>query len=259
MSALLDPGLHGLLVVAVAMTLLWVVSLLRSDASIVDPFWAPGFLLACVTYVARAGLTPRGILVTVLIAVWAARLGSHLLRRNLAHGEDARYAAWRRRHGRRFWWVSLFTVFWLQAGILWVVSAPLLAAAVAGGMPGFLGWLGAAVFAAGFGIEWAADRQLRHFRARDDSRGRVLDTGLWGWSRHPNYFGNAVLWWGLWLIAADGGGWWSIVGPVVMTVLLLRVSGVTLLERDIEERRPEYADYRRRTSAFVPRPPKRHG
>lgn len=256
LTGALDPALHGLAVVAAAMTLLWGVSVVRADASIVDAFWAPGFLLAALAYVLRTGASPRGILVTVLVGAWALRLGTHLLRRNLRHGEDARYAAWRRRHGRRFWWVSLFTVFWLQAVILWIVSAPLLGAAVAGGTPGALWWFGAAVFLAGFLFEWVADRQLRHFRAGGDGAGRVLDTGLWAWSRHPNYFGNAVLWWGLWLIAADGGAWWTVFGPLTMTVLLLRVSGVTLLERDIEERRPAYAAYRRRTSAFVPRPPK---
>lgn len=256
---LLGPGLAGLAAVSAAATLLWGVSLIRRDASIADPFWAPGFALVAATYLLRAGPSLRAWLVLAVVTLWAIRLGTHLLRRNLAHGEDPRYAAWRARHGARFWWVSLFTVFWLQACILWVVSAPLLGAVVAGGTPGALGWVGLLVGLGGLTVEAVADAQLRRFRARAGDGTGVLDTGLWRYSRHPNYFGNAVLWWGLWLVAADGGAWWTAVGPLLMTVLLLRVSGVTLLERGLRERRPAYDDYVRRTSAFVPWPPRDAG
>lgn len=252
-----DIALTGLAVVAAAMTLLWLVSLRVRDASIVDPFWAPGFLLACGTYVA---LTPeRGVrawVVLALTAAWAVRLGSHLLSRNLRSGEDPRYAAMRASHGDRFPAVSLFTVFWLQAVLLWIVSAPLFAAVTSGVPLGALDWIGALVMSGGILIEAIADRQLEAFKADPGNRGRVLDSGLWRYSRHPNYFGNAVLWWGGYLIAVSAGGAWTVFGPALMTFLLLKVSGVTLLERDIEERRPGYADYVRRTSAFVPLPPK---
>lgn len=252
----LDVALAGLAVVAAAMTALWLLSLKLEDASIVDPFWAPGFFLACVTYVALSPeRTPRSWLVIALVGLWAVRLGTHLLRRNLASGEDPRYRAMRASHGERFGVVSLFTVFWLQAVLLWIVSAPLFAAATSPAALGVLDLLGAMVMLTGTLLEAVADRQLRAFRADSSNRGRVLDSGLWRYSRHPNYFGNAVLWWGAWLVAVGAGGAWTVFGPVLMTFLLLKVSGVALLERDIEERRPGYAEYVRRTSAFVPWPP----
>lgn len=252
-----DIALTGLAVVALSMTLLWLVSLVRRDASIVDPFWAPGFFLACATYVTLVpDRSPRAWIVLALTAAWAARLGTHLLRRNLRSGEDPRYASMRASHGDRFPVVSLFTVFWLQAVLLWIVSAPLFAAATSEEPLGPLDRIGALVMLTGILLEAIADRQLEAFKADPGNRGQVLDSGLWRYSRHPNYFGNAVLWWGAYLVAVSGGGAWTVFGPLLMTFLLLKVSGVTLLERDIEERRPGYADYVRRTSAFVPLPPK---
>jgi steroid 5-alpha reductase family enzyme len=164
----------------------------------------------------------------------------------------------RARHGASFGWVSLFTVFWLQGVILWVVSLPLLGAVTGRPPLGVVDALGAAVFAAGFVVEAVADAQLRRFRA-DPTRGAaVMDRGLWRYSRHPNYFGDAVLWWGLYLLAVGAGAWWTVPGPLMMTLLLLKVSGVTLLERGLVETKPEYAAYARRTSVFIPLPPRRH-
>lgn len=257
MSELIPTGAVGLAVVLTAMTVLWLVSLRIRDASIVDPFWGPGFLLVTASWVLAAGpVSPRAVLVLVLVGAWAARLGVHLLGRNRREGEDPRYAAWREEHGDAFWWVSLFKIFWLQAAILWVVALPLLVSVVSRAPMGAWEVVGALVFLAGFLTEAVADLQLRRFRQDPANRGRVLDTGLWRYSRHPNYFGDAVLWWGLWLVAVGAGGWWTVFSPVLMTFLLLKVSGVTLLEKDMEDRRPEYAEYVRRTSAFVPLPPK---
>lgn len=253
----LDIALTGLAVVALAMTLLWLLSLPLKDASIVDPFWAPGFLLVTAVYAWGAGATTaRAWLVLALVALWAVRLGSHLLRRNLRSGEDPRYASMRKEHGDRFWWVSLFIVFWLQAVLLWIISAPLLVAVTSPEPLGPWAVTGTLVFLLGWGMEALADRQLRAFKADPANRGKVLDRGLWRYSRHPNYFGNAVLWWGLWLVAVGAGGAWTVFGPVIMTFLLLKVSGVALLEKDISERRPGYQEYVRRTSAFVPLPPR---
>lgn len=252
---LLVPAATGLGVVVVAAVLVWLVSLRLRDASIVDPLWAPGFLLVGAVYVAVSGPTVRGVLMLTAVALWAARLWWHLFRRNRAEGEDRRYARWRKEHGPAWWWVSLFKVFLLQALILWGVSAPLLGIAVGRTRLGAWDALGFAVFLAGWLTEAVADAQLRAFRRDPASRGQVMDGGLWRYSRHPNYFGNAVLWWGLYLVAVGAGAAWSVFGPVLMTVLLLRVSGVTLLEQDMAERRPGYADYVRRTSAFIPRPP----
>lgn len=277
--SLAAEALTGLAAVMVAATLLWLVSLRKRDASIADPFWAPGFLLLAVVYAAvgsgwgggggstgvptddggPTGLGPRGWVVLLLVAAWALRLGIYLLGRNRREGEDRRYRAMRERHGDAFGRVSLFTVFWLQAVLLWVVAMPLLAALA--GPPGWT-WLdavGAAVAAAGVVMEAVADGQLRRFRADPANQGRVMDRGLWRYSRHPNYFANAVLWWGLYLLAVSAGGWWTAVGPALMTFLLVRVSGVRLLESDMAQRRPEYADYVRRTPAFVPWKPRSSG
>jgi steroid 5-alpha reductase family enzyme len=248
----------GLAAALLAFSVLWIVSLRLQDASIADPFWGPGFLVVTVVYlVVHGDPSPRGLLVTGLVAAWAARLGLHLLTRNRAEGEDPRYAAMRARGGASFAWSSLFTVFWLQAAILWVVSLPVLGA-IAGTVPlGPLDALGAAVFLGGFFTEAIADAQLVRFRADPANRGRILDSGLWRYSRHPNYFGDAVLWWGIYLLAVAAGAAWTVVGPALMTFLLLRVSGVTLLERGLRERKPGYDAYARRTSAFVPWPPRR--
>lgn len=248
----------GLATILLAMTLLWLLSLRLNDASIVDPFWGPGFALVTVAYVWADGrFGPRGLLALGLVSAWAVRLGFHLLKRNRKSGEDPRYRAMRDRHGARFPWVSLFTVFWLQAVLLWIVSAPLAGSVLSAGPLGALDFLGTAVFLVGFALEAVADLQLDRFRADPASAGRVLDTGLWRYSRHPNYFGNALLWWGLYIIAAGGGAYWTVFGPLLMTYLLLRVSGVTLLERSLRTSRPGYAEYADRTSAFVPWPPKR--
>ncbi|HSM61927.1 MAG TPA: DUF1295 domain-containing protein [Longimicrobiales bacterium] len=254
---MIAAAIAGLGVVVTAATLLWLVSLARRDASIADPFWAPGFLVVLLVYVGLAPAGhPRQLLVLLLVGAWAGRLGLHLLRRNLREGEDPRYAAMRREHGARFGLVSLVTVFWLQAALLWIVSAPLLGAAW-GALPlGPWDLAGAVVAASGIVTEAVADRQLRAFRRDPDNRGRVLSRGLWRYSRHPNYFGNAVLWWGLWLLAVGAGAAWTALGPALMTFLLVRVSGVPMLEASLRERRPGYEEYVRRTSAFLPWPPR---
>lgn len=260
---MMTPGfasvaLAGLLVVGLAMTLLWTVSLRREDVSIVDVFWGPGFALAGATYLLVDGrFSDRGVLAVTLVTVWAIRLGTHLLIRNLASSEeDPRYQAMREPHGEQYWWVSLFTVFWLQAGLLWIISAPLLGSVRSDTALGILDGVGALIFAVGLTIETVADLQLKRFRGDPSKKGTVLDSGLWRYSRHPNYFGDFVVWWGLYLIALSGGAWWSAFGPALISWLLLRVSGVTMLERGLKKSRPGYEEYVRRTSTFVPWPPK---
>jgi steroid 5-alpha reductase family enzyme len=247
-------------VIAVLMVGLWLISIRLGDVSIVDPAWGLAFVLvAIVAAVVGDGDPGRRWLLLGLTAVWGLRLGGHLLIRKLHEpGEDRRYASMRAREGAAFVPWSLVWIFGLQGLLVLIVSLPLQVAA--GGSRG-LTWLvfpGGALWAVGFGFESVGDEQLRRFKARADSSGRVMDTGLWRYTRHPNYFGDVCVWWGLWLVALTAGGtWWTAIGPLVMTVLLVRVSGAALLERDIGDRRPNYADYIRRTSAFVPRPPKR--
>jgi steroid 5-alpha reductase family enzyme len=235
---------------------LWLFSLRLKDSSIIDIFWAPGFaLLAWAAVIASRTLMPRGWLVLDLVTVWGLRLGLHILLRH--RGEDRRYGEMRAKFGTRWWWWSLLQVFWLQALLLWGISLPLQAAVASTAPLGALDYLGAMVAAAGLVIEGLADYQLTRFRADAANAGKVMDQGLWAWSRHPNYFGDALMWWGYFLIGFGAShAWWLVLSPIAMTVLLLRVSGVSLLEETIVERRPAYADYIRRTSAFVPWPPK---
>jgi steroid 5-alpha reductase family enzyme len=246
--------------VVAMMIALWVVSLLISDASIVDIFWGLGFVLvAWVSVAVMAAASTRGYLVAVLVTIWGVRLATYLAIRNVGRGEDYRYRAMRAHHGVRFPLVSLGTVFLLQGAIMWTVSLPVQVAVAAGDdLP--LGWLDAAgllLVAAGLCFEAVADAQLSRFKRRPESAGRVMDRGLWRYSRHPNYFGDCLVWWGFGLFGLAAGMWWTILGPAVMTVLLLKVSGVSLLESTIVERRPAYRDYMARTSAFVPWPPRR--
>lgn len=248
-------------VLAVVMTALWALSLVLRDASIVDPFWGLGFAVVAWTSAVVAGsLGTEGATLVALTTVWGLRLAAYLAWRNLGKGEDFRYRAMRKRWGGRFPLVSLGTVFLLQGALLWAVSLPVQLGQDPGPGEG-LGWLagaGIATWAVGLCFETVGDAQLARFKAVPANEGRVLDTGLWRYTRHPNYFGDACAWWGLYVVAlALGAPWWTAAGPLLLSVLLLRVSGVTLLERSLVERKPGYDEYVRRTSAFFPRPPRR--
>ena len=252
--------LGSLAAVTAAMTLLWTLSVRIDDASIVDIAWGPAFVLITWTALLLGdGADGRSALLAALVSIWGLRLGAYLAQRNLGHGEDQRYTAMRRAHPDFARW-SLFGVFWLQALLAWVVSLPV-QLAMADDSPrsvGVLGWVGAAVWLVGLAFESVGDAQLATFKSDPASRGQVMDRGLWRYTRHPNYFGDFLVWWGLFLVAAEtGSAWFGIVGPIVMSVLLTKVSGKDLLERSIGKRRPGYADYVRRTSGFVPLPPRR--
>ena len=255
-----DAALAALGTVVLFMTVVWLLSVARRDASIVDIAWGLGFLAAAWAYqVSAEAATSRQVLVLVLLHLWGLRLALHLLRRNWGSPEDRRYRRMRERGGGSFWWASLFKVFWLQAALAWIVSAPvgvaLLAEAPAtlGGLDG----LGIALVAVGLLFEAGGDWQLARFRRDPANRGRVCDSGFWRYTRHPNYFGDAVVWWGFFAFAAaTPGGWWSAVGPLLMTVLLVRVSGVAMLEPDLRRSKPGYRAYIARTSPFFPWPPR---
>ena len=162
----------------------------------------------------------------------------------------------RKARGKQFPLISLFTIFWFQAFLLWVISLPILGSIASQAPLGFFDILGMVVFLIGLTIESIADNQLALFRAVPANKGHVLDTGLWRYSRHPNYFGEAVLWWGLYLIAVSAAAYWAIVGPILITFLLLRFSGVPMLEEGLSASRPGYSEYIKRTSSFLPWPPK---
>lgn len=250
----------GLAAVLVLMTLTWAVAVLRHDVSLVDRVWGLSFVVLAVVYAAIGdGAAPRTALVLLLVVTWGSRLSWHITRRNWGSGEDARYAEMRRRRPESFPVTSLYRVFWLQAGLAWLISLPL-AAALHRSEPATLRWLdllGLLVWLVGFGFEAIGDRQLRRFLADPANRGAVLDRGLWRYTRHPNYFGDATLWWGYFLFALATGAWWTVIGPAVMTVLIVRVSGVALTDRRMASdgrTRRGYDEYVRRTNAFIPGP-----
>ena len=263
MTGPLDLLLPALAAALSLMTGVWLLSLARRDASIVDVFWGLGFVLvAWLAHWLAPAETPRKTLVAGLVTLWGVRLALYILWRNWGQGEDFRYRAMRERHGRQFAWRSLFVVFWLQGVILWIVSSPILQA-VASPRPAALEWLdmlGVAVFAAGILFESVGDLQLARFKADPAHRGKVLQRGLWRYTRHPNYFGDALVWWGLSLIAlATPQSLWILVSPLLMTFLLMRVSGVALLEKTLRDTKPAYRDYVSRTNTFFPWFPRRRG
>ena len=246
------------MLIAAAMVGLWLLSLALHDVSIVDVFWGLGFVLvAHWTEAHTDGAMARAWLVTALVTVWGGRLAAYLLWRNWGAGEDYRYQAMRRHYGASFWIVSLAVVFGLQGILMWVISLPVQRAVAASGPVelGPLDVLGTLLVIVGIGVESIGDFQLARFKADPANQGRVMDRGLWRYTRHPNYFGDAVVWWGLYCFALATGHPFTIVGPIVMTYLLTRLSGVPLLEKKLARTRPGYADYAARTSTFIPWPP----
>jgi steroid 5-alpha reductase family enzyme len=234
----------------------WLLSLVKKDASIVDTVWGLGFVLIAVVGCAIGeGYETRRILITALTAVWGLRLAGHIFFRNKGEGEDFRYRAMRARHGKRFPVVSLYSVFAVQGLLMWVISLPLQIGEISR-VPAKLTWLdwtGAIVWLIGFAFESIGDLQLARFKAQPKNKGKVMDRGLWRYTRHPNYFGDALLWWGFFLIALNTPlGVWTVISPLIMTGLLMKVSGVALLEKTLIKTKPEYRDYARRTNAFVP-------
>jgi steroid 5-alpha reductase family enzyme len=246
--------------VTLYMVVAWLLSLRLRDASIADVLWGPGFALVGVLSAAVSPPSGRGVLLAVLTCIWGLRLALHIGARWLKKKEeDRRYQAMRAGWGDRFPLASLFTVFLVQGALLWVVSLPLQAGAALGAERplGLVDAAGVLLFCVGLGFEAVGDAQLARFLSDPASRGRVMETGLWRYTRHPNYFGDALLWWGLGLVGAATGAYWCLLGPALMTFLLVRVSGVSLLEKDIAGRRPDYVAYVRRTSPFLPMPPSR--
>jgi steroid 5-alpha reductase family enzyme len=242
------------------MTALWLVSLLLKNSSIVDIFWGTGFVILAWVYftLTPGGFMIRKLLLVILTTLWGLRLSLYILYRNWGKPEDFRYQKWRRESGSRWWWKSFFQVFVLQGLLMWIISTPLLAAqtSILPDRLTALDILGAVLWAIGFFFEAAGDLQLARFKANPVNKGKVMERGVWRYTRHPNYFGDAAQWWGYFLIATAAGGWWTIFSPLLMTALLMRVSGVTLLEKTLETR-PGYKEYIERTSAFIPWFPRR--
>ncbi len=248
--------LAGLATTTMLMFVAWLISLPLRNVAVVDIFWGPA--VASAGLAAFLGSVPgeRGSLAVLLAVLWAVRLALHIYWRSRGQPEDRRYREIRARNEPHFGFKSLYLVFGLQAVLATIIALPLLGAATSSAPLGPLDLLAVALWLAGFIIQAAADLQMARFQQRPDAARRVMDQGLWRYSRHPNYFGETVMWWSLGLIALAGGAWWALAGPLLLTFLLLKVSGVALTEKDIAMRRPEYQAYIRRTSAFVPLPPR---
>jgi steroid 5-alpha reductase family enzyme len=252
----------GLAAVLVLMTVTWGVSVVRHDVSLVDRVWGLAFVVLAATYaVLGDGAGPRTALVLLLVTVWGLRLSIYITKRNWGDGEDERYAKMRARRPDSFPITSLYRIFWLQAGLAWLVSLPLLAALHRGspGTLGFLDVLGVSLWLVGFVFEAGGDWQLSRFLADPRNRGTVMDRGLWRYTRHPNYFGDTVVWWSYLLFALATGAWWAALGPALMTFLIVKVSGVALTDEGMSSsgsKREGYDEYVRRTNAFIPGPRK---
>jgi len=233
----------------------WLFSIVKKDVSFVDSLWSLFFLIAAAVFAYGAQpLSVRGQLVLLLVAVWALRLSLYITARNWGEPEDYRYQTIRANNEPGFAFKSLYIVFGLQGLLAWLVALPLLPAIAADSALNAIDIVAALLWLVGFVFEAGGDYQLSRFRANEENKGRVLDTGLWRYTRHPNYFGDFCIWWAFYLFAVSAGGWWSIVSPILMSLLLLKVSGVAMLERTIGKRRPEYAEYIQRTNAFFPGP-----
>ncbi len=249
--------LHGLAALLIIAVVLWLISIPKRDVSIVDSLWSLLFLLATAVYAVLATNTgPRTLLVLTLVSLWALRLAGYITIRNWGKDEDHRYQQIRANNEPGFVFKSVYIVFGLQAILAWIISLPLLLAVNSSAPLGWLDGLGVALWLVGMVFEAGGDYQLMRFKANEGNRGKVLNTGLWHYTRHPNYFGEACIWWGYFAMAAAAGGWWSFFAPALMTFLLLRVSGVAMLEKDIQERRPAYREYIEQTNAFLPGPVK---
>ena len=249
------PYFIALFIILAVGVISWLVSIVKNDVSFVDSLWSLFFLIAAVVFaIAAQPLTVKGTLVLVLVAVWSLRLSVYITARNWGQPEDYRYQSIRETNEPGFKFKSLYIVFGLQGVLAWLVALPLLPAIASSSALTIVDVVAATLWLVGFVFESGGDYQLARFKARKDSKGRVLDTGLWRYTRHPNYFGEFCMWWAFYLFAVSSGGWWSIVSPLLMSLLLLKVSGVAMLENTISDRRPEYADYIRRTNAFFPGP-----
>lgn len=250
-------GFYGLGVMLVMGLVTWLYSLYRKDVSIVDSLWSLMFLAGALTYAVSAdNLTEGNLLLLVLIAIWAIRLSVFLTIRNWGEEEDRRYQEIRANNEPHFNLKSLYIIFGLQAVLAWIISIPLLYALSTATTIGVIEIFAACLWLTGFIFETVADLQLYHFKLNPDNSGKVLDTGLWAYSRHPNYFGEFLIWWAYFVFALSAGAWWTVFSPLLMILLLLRVSGVSLMEKGITERRASYAEYIASTNAFFPGKPR---
>lgn len=252
---------QALLLILMLVTILWLISIFIKNVSIVDLFWGLGFVISASFYFLKGdGNELRKIIVLALVSIWGLRLSGYLSWRNIGKGEDFRYREFRKKYGEdRYWWISYFQTFLLQGILMWLISAPLLAAMHYGKelQLSFTDYAGIVFWIIGFTFEAGGDFQLAAFKADPANKGKVLDTGFWKYTRHPNYFGDSSVWWGYAIFSLAAQGYIQVLGSILMTLLIIKVSGVSLLEKSLKDKKPEYQEYIRRTSAFIPWFPKK--
>lgn len=249
------------LAILILMLSFWVLSLILKDSSIVDIIWGFGFVMSSwvAFFLTRDDVTIRQWFLPVLVTIWGMRLTLHIFFRNVGKGEDFRYVKWRTENGKSWWWKSLFKVYLTQGLLMWIIASPLSAVQLRNqsGNLNFLDFIGIILWLIGFFFEATGDLQLTRFKANPVNKGKLLNTGVWRYTRHPNYFGDATQWWGYYLITLSTGAWWVVFSPLIMTHLLVNVSGVALLEKSMREKTPGYIEYSQVTNAFIPWFPKK--
>ncbi len=257
----LDSYIQGFFIIMILMTVLWTVSIYLKNVSIVDSFWGIAFVLASLSYYLNTeGHGTRKELVVGLVIVWGIRLSLHLGIRNWKKPEDYRYQEFRKKYGpKRYWWFSFFQVFLLQGTLSWLISFPLLAAMhyTPYSNLNYIDYIALGVWCIGFIFEVGGDYQLAKFKRKATNKGKVLQSGFWKLTRHPNYFGDAMVWWGFGGFALAAGSYISLFGPLLMTWLIIKISGVALLEKSLKNTKPEYKEYIEKTNAFFPWIPKK--
>lgn len=253
--------LQAFIVILVLMISLWLISVFIKNVSIIDLFWGFGFVISAFFYFfSTEGNELRKIILLTMVSVWGIRLSVYLAFRNIGKGEDFRYQQFRRNYGeKRYWWISFFQTFLLQGILMWLISAPLLGAQYYGhnNPIGILDYSGIALWVTGFIFEAGGDFQLARFKSNPANKGKVMDKGFWHYTRHPNYFGDTLVWWGYGLICLSAGSIVPVLGSFLMTGLIIKISGVALLEKSLRKQKPQYNDYIDKTSAFIPWFPKK--
>ena len=253
--------LIALSVIVFLMVILWLISIPIKNVSIVDAFWGMGFVVVNATYFTLEPLIfTRNIIVLILVSIWGVRLSAYLFKRNYGKPEDFRYQEFRRHYGAdRYWWFSFFQVFLLQGSLIMIVSLPLFGihGETTSNELNVLDYIALLCWCIGFLFEAVGDYQLTKFKKNPANKGAILKTGLWRYTRHPNYFGDATVWFSFGLFSIASGGYWHIIGAFAMTYLIINISGVTMLEKSLKKTKPEYKEYIESTNAFIPWFPKK--
>jgi len=248
--------LTGLLLIWAFATIIWMLSVYLKNASIVDIFWGLSFVIVSAFYfMVSPDISARKIITMILVVIWGLRLSIYIFWRNIGKPEDYRYQAFRKKYGeKRYWWFSYFQVFLLQGFLVWLISAPLLAINYfAEENPfGVFDVLGILVWLIGFTFEAGGDWQLARFKKNPENKGKLLTNGFWKYTRHPNYFGDAAVWWGFAILSVASGCYLPVLSALLMTWLIVKVSGVSMLEGTLKNTKPGFEDYINKTSAFIP-------